>query len=138
MPDRIYTPSVIDEICDYALKVAPEIPWLVEPLTPGRGRAFLLQHILRNRLFDIDIIINRTLVYVPLTGILTGLYAASIALFQRVFIAVTGPRPRRMLASQQPHRYGLARGLSRTDGRETGAQCSPRYSAWRVFLHLVQ
>src|SRR5438034_6443166 len=52
MPDRIYTPSVIDENCDYALKVAPEIPWLVEPLTPGRGRAFLLQHILRNRLFS--------------------------------------------------------------------------------------
>lgn len=45
-------PSVIDEICDYALKVAPEIPWLVEPLTPGRGRAYLLQHILRNRLFS--------------------------------------------------------------------------------------
>ena len=52
MPEHNTTPSVIDEICDYALKVAPEIPWLVEPLTPGRGRAFLLQHILRNRLFS--------------------------------------------------------------------------------------
>lgn len=45
-------PSIIDEICDYALQVAPEIPWLVEPLTPGRGRAYLLQHILRNRLLS--------------------------------------------------------------------------------------
>ncbi|MEW6300872.1 MAG: iron-containing redox enzyme family protein [Thermodesulfobacteriota bacterium] len=45
-------PSIIDEICDYALRVAPEIPWLVEPLTPGRGRAYLLQHILRNRLLS--------------------------------------------------------------------------------------
>jgi len=52
MSEHNATPSVIDEICDYALKVAPEIPWLVEPLTPGRGRAFLLQHILRNRLFS--------------------------------------------------------------------------------------
>jgi hypothetical protein len=48
--------------------------------------------ILRNRLFDIDILINRTLVYIPLTGILTGLYAASIALFQRLFVAATGEK----------------------------------------------
>jgi pyrroloquinoline quinone (PQQ) biosynthesis protein C len=44
--------SVIDEICDYALHVAAEIPWLSEPLTKGRGRAYLLQHILRNRLLS--------------------------------------------------------------------------------------
>jgi hypothetical protein len=48
--------------------------------------------ILRYRLFDIDLIINRTLVYVPLTGILAGVYAASIALFQRVFQAFTGQK----------------------------------------------
>ena len=52
MPNNSPSPAVIDEICDYALKVAPEIPWLVEPLTPGRGRAYLLQHILRNRLLS--------------------------------------------------------------------------------------
>ncbi|MCS6926481.1 MAG: iron-containing redox enzyme family protein [Candidatus Binatia bacterium] len=44
--------SIIDEICDYALHVGREIPWLVEPLTPGRGKAYLLQHILRNRLLS--------------------------------------------------------------------------------------
>ncbi len=44
--------SIIDEICARALKVAQEVPWLVDPLTPGRGRAFILQHILRNRLFS--------------------------------------------------------------------------------------
>ena len=33
--------SIIDEICSRALTLAPEIPWLVEPLTPGRGRAFI-------------------------------------------------------------------------------------------------
>ncbi len=49
MPEK---PSLIDEICTRALEVAKEVPWLVEPLTPGRGRAFILQHILRNRLFS--------------------------------------------------------------------------------------
>jgi pyrroloquinoline quinone (PQQ) biosynthesis protein C len=44
--------SIIDEICDYALSVAAGIPWLSEPLTKGRGRAYLLQHIPRNRLYS--------------------------------------------------------------------------------------
>jgi hypothetical protein len=48
--------------------------------------------ILRYRLWDIDILINRTLVYVPLTAILSGLYAASITLLQRLFIAFTGSK----------------------------------------------
>ena len=48
--------------------------------------------VLRYRLYDIDIIINRTLVYVPLTAILAGLYSASIALLQKLFIAATGEK----------------------------------------------
>ena len=46
------TNSIVDTICERALQVAPEVPWLVEPLTRGRGQAFILQHILRNRLFS--------------------------------------------------------------------------------------
>ena len=46
--------------------------------------------ITRADLFDIDIIIGRTLVYVPLTAILAGIYAASVALLQRVFVLLTG------------------------------------------------
>ncbi len=46
------TSSIIDEICEYSLKMAAEIPWLSEPLTKGRGRAYLLQHIPRNRLYS--------------------------------------------------------------------------------------
>jgi hypothetical protein len=46
--------------------------------------------VLRYRLYDIDLIIRRTVVYIPLTGILAGLYAASIALLQKLFIAATG------------------------------------------------
>jgi hypothetical protein len=48
--------------------------------------------VLRRRLYDIDLILNRALVYIPLTGILGGLYAAGVALFQRVFVALTGDR----------------------------------------------
>ena len=46
--------------------------------------------ITRDRLFGIDVIINRTLVYVPMMAVLGGLYTASIALFQRIFVALTG------------------------------------------------
>jgi hypothetical protein len=45
---------------------------------------------LRSRLWDIDLIISRTLVYAPLTASLAGLYAGSITFFQRAFIAATG------------------------------------------------
>jgi hypothetical protein len=48
--------------------------------------------VLRYRLYDIDVIINRTLVYVPLTAILAGLYSASIALLQKLFVAATGEK----------------------------------------------
>jgi hypothetical protein len=44
----------------------------------------------RHQLFDIDVLIGRTLVYLPLTALLGGLYTAGIALFQRVFVAMTG------------------------------------------------
>jgi hypothetical protein len=47
---------------------------------------------LRYRLYDIDLIINRTLVYGALTAILAGLYSASISLFQKVFVALTGSK----------------------------------------------
>jgi hypothetical protein len=46
--------------------------------------------ILKYRLYDIDLLVNRTLVYVPLTAILAGVYSASIALFQKFFVAATG------------------------------------------------
>ncbi len=44
--------SFVDVICEGALEIVPEVSWLVEPLTPWRGQAFVLQHILRNRLFS--------------------------------------------------------------------------------------
>jgi hypothetical protein len=46
--------------------------------------------ILRSRLWDIDILINRTLVYGLLTAALSLIYFASIVLFQALFRVITG------------------------------------------------
>ena len=46
--------------------------------------------ILRYRLYEIDILINRTLVYGTLTATLIALYFAGIVVLQRVFVFLTG------------------------------------------------
>lgn len=93
-----------------AAAVALIVIWLVvlsisiiSPGLAGSGFGFLLATlafalipvavgiaILKYRLYDIDLLINRTLVYVPLTAILAGIFAASITLSQKFFVAVTG------------------------------------------------
>jgi hypothetical protein len=46
--------------------------------------------ILRYRLYDIDLIINRTLVYGSLTATLVALYFGVIVMLQRLFVLLTG------------------------------------------------
>jgi uncharacterized membrane protein YozB (DUF420 family) len=46
--------------------------------------------VLKYRLYDIDILINRTLVYGSLTVLLVALYFGGIVVLQRVFVALTG------------------------------------------------
>jgi hypothetical protein len=46
--------------------------------------------ILRYRLYDIDVIINRTLVYGSLTAMLAAIYLGSVVLLQYIFCALTG------------------------------------------------
>ena len=46
--------------------------------------------IVRYRLYNIDIIINRTLVYGPLTATLVALYFVGILVLQRLFVILTG------------------------------------------------
>lgn len=47
--------------------------------------------ILKYRLYNIDLIINRTLVYVSLTAILAGVYAVLDYLLERLFLSLIGP-----------------------------------------------
>src|SRR5215216_3969015 len=46
--------------------------------------------VLKYRLYDIDVIINRTLVYSSLTAMLVALYFGGIVVLQRVFVVLTG------------------------------------------------
>jgi hypothetical protein len=46
--------------------------------------------VLRSRLYDIDVVINRALVYGPLTATLVALYFGGIVVLQRVFLTLTG------------------------------------------------
>jgi hypothetical protein len=46
--------------------------------------------ILRHQLWDIDLLINRTLIYGILTALLAGIYGSSIALLQLIVRAITG------------------------------------------------
>jgi hypothetical protein len=48
--------------------------------------------VLRSRLFDIDVFINRTLVYGSLTATLVALYFGAIVVLQRLFVVLTGER----------------------------------------------
>src|SRR5215208_5876791 len=48
--------------------------------------------VLRSHLFDIDVVINRTLFYGTLTATLISLYFGGIVVLQRVFVALTGEK----------------------------------------------
>ena len=75
--------SVVPELLGYRALIAQSLTgllWLAIPTAMAIA-------ILREGLFDIDLIINRTLVYGGLTGTLAILYFASVALFQGAFRA---------------------------------------------------
>jgi hypothetical protein len=65
------------------LAVANQAALMLLPLAAVLG-------ITRYHLYGIDVLIGRTLVYVPLMGALGGLYALAVVVFQRVFMALTG------------------------------------------------
>jgi hypothetical protein len=46
--------------------------------------------VLRYRLYDLDLVIHRTAVYLPLTAALAGVFAASTVVLQRLFVEITG------------------------------------------------
>ena len=72
--------------------------WWLNLLTYGVLSSFTLVPIavgiaiLRYRLYEIDIIINRAVVYVSLTATLVALYLGGVVLLQRLFVLLTGQR----------------------------------------------
>ena len=67
------------------LKVGFTLSLMLIPLSIGVA-------VLRSHLFDIDVLINRTLVYGSLTATLVALYFGGIVVLQRLFVALTGEK----------------------------------------------
>jgi hypothetical protein len=67
------------------LTIAALLSFVTIPITVGFA-------VLKYRLYDIDLIINRTLVYGSLTATLVALYFGVIVVLQRVFVALTGQK----------------------------------------------
>jgi hypothetical protein len=76
--------------------VGGDTPLVLLVLNMGFTLSFLLLPlsisvaVLRSHLFDIDVLINRTLVYGSLTAMLALVYFGSIVVLQRVFVGLTG------------------------------------------------
>jgi hypothetical protein len=66
-------------------KVGFALSFMLLPLSIGVA-------VLRSHLFDIDVLINRTLVYGSLTATLVALYFGGIVALQRLFVVLTGER----------------------------------------------
>ena len=67
------------------LKVGFSLSLMLIPLSIGVA-------VFRSHLFDIDVVINRTLVYGSLTATLVALYFVGIVVLQRLFVALTGEK----------------------------------------------
>jgi hypothetical protein len=67
------------------LKVGFALSFMLLPLSIGVA-------VLRSHLFDIDVVINRTLVYGSLTAALVALYFGGIVVSQRLFVLLTGEK----------------------------------------------
>jgi hypothetical protein len=76
----VLAPSALDELIG-------TLVWTLAPLGLPISAGIA---ILKYRLYEIDIIINRTLVYGALTAALIALYFVAIVVLQRVFVVFTG------------------------------------------------
>jgi hypothetical protein len=82
----------------------PQFPWWAEVLFSAAVFGFagvpvaIGFAVLKYRLYDIDLVINRTLVYGSLTAMLVALYFGSVAAIQAIFRALTGQTEQPQLA----------------------------------------
>jgi hypothetical protein len=83
---------VVDERTDALLE---HLIWTVAPLSLPVSAGIA---ILRYRLYDIDVIINRTLVYGSLTAMLAAVYFGGVAATQAIFHTLTGQQEQPQIA----------------------------------------
>jgi hypothetical protein len=62
-----------------------DLPLVLIPLTVGIA-------IFRHQLYDIDVVINRTLVYGLLTAVMAGLFAGTVKLVEKLLLSFTGQK----------------------------------------------
>jgi two-component system NarL family sensor kinase len=86
----VFVGVLLTLVLPFSLVVAETWTAIIALVALGLVPIAVVVAVLRYRLYEIDTLINRTLVYVPLVGITAGLYAGSVALLQRIFTAVTG------------------------------------------------
>jgi hypothetical protein len=85
LPDVLGGANRINPLWENLLEDAMTLSFAGVPVAVGIA-------ILRYRLYEIDIIINRALVYGSLTAMLVALYFGGIVLLQGVFVLLTGQR----------------------------------------------
>jgi hypothetical protein len=80
---ELHEPTVAGATFELIFLVFWDLALALIPITVGIA-------ILRYKLYNIDIIIKRTLVYVPLTAILAGMFAVAAFLARKAILALTG------------------------------------------------
>jgi hypothetical protein len=91
----IFAVASILNIAVAAIDVPLWVEWTNAVIFPVAGTAIPVAigiAILRHRLYDIDVLINRTLVYGPLSAALVAIYFGGIVFLQRVFVVLSGER----------------------------------------------
>jgi hypothetical protein len=89
----LYALSIILNVITLAIDAPRWFEWAGTIIFTAAGTTIPISigiAILRYRLYDIDILINRTLVYGTLTATLIALYFGGIVVLQRVFVLLTG------------------------------------------------
>jgi hypothetical protein len=97
----IFAMGVVLIVIPLAIDTPPWFEWVGEAIFTASGAAITISigiAILRYRLYEIDLLINRTLVYGTLTALLAVVYFGSVTATQATFRALTGQEEQPQLA----------------------------------------
>ena len=87
-----YAVTVVVPLSLVGNSLFPDFAWLIGGIGTASIPVAIGVAVLRYRLYEIDLIINRTLVYGALTATLLALYSGAIVVLQRVFVLLTGQK----------------------------------------------